>query len=319
MLGLMVRRGPVRHRKVWGAAALSAVALAAGFAWFAGLPGLVQHRLIQAGKTTVTADSLWLPRYHAVIDAMPITGVAANLSGLTFSPETGTLFATLNRPPEIIELSTGGQVLRHIPLSGGKDVESITHVQGDRFLILDEATSVIHEAHIGPETRAIDLTESRSVPLRTTLMSNFGFEGMSWDQHTQILFVTQEMLPTRVLAVSGLEAALAGDGRRLTVTEWRPGLLAGHAALDLTSVTVHDANGHILLLSHMSELLSEFAPDGTPVSLMSLRGGNHGLRDLVPQAEGLALGEDQTIYIVSEPNLFYRFEPRGPGPRTASD
>jgi uncharacterized protein YjiK len=34
----------------------------------------------------------------------------------------------------------------------------------------------------------------------------------------------------------------------------------------------------------------------------------HGLSRRVPQAEGLAVGPDGAIYVLSEPNLFYRFE-----------
>ncbi|MFP5340066.1 MAG: SdiA-regulated domain-containing protein, partial [Gammaproteobacteria bacterium] len=33
----------------------------------------------------------------------------------------------------------------------------------------------------------------------------------------------------------------------------------------------------------------------------------HGLERDVPQAEGMAMGPDGTLYLVSEPNLFYVF------------
>ncbi|MBW6114298.1 SdiA-regulated domain-containing protein, partial [Pseudomonas aeruginosa] len=39
---------------------------------------------------------------------------------------------------------------------------------------------------------------------------------------------------------------------------------------------------------------------------LTLRGGNHGLTDDVPQAEGLAMDDRGSLYVVSEPNLFYR-------------
>ena len=47
--------------------------------------------------------------------------------------------------------------------------------------------------------------------------------------------------------------------------------------------------------------------DGRPISTLSLLRGMHGLKRSVPQAEGLAMDEQGTLYLVSEPNLFYVF------------
>ncbi|PDQ07840.1 hypothetical protein CJZ73_23850 [Salmonella enterica subsp. enterica serovar Enteritidis] len=41
--------------------------------------------------------------------------------------------------------------------------------------------------------------------------------------------------------------------------------------------------------------------------VMSLRRGHCGLRRDIPQAEGIASDDRDTLWIVSEPNLFYRF------------
>ncbi len=46
---------------------------------------------------------------------------------------------------------------------------------------------------------------------------------------------------------------------------------------------------------------------GKAISTLSLEAGDHGLEADVPQAEGIAMGPDGTIYLVSEPNLFYVF------------
>ena len=51
----------------------------------------------------------------------------------------------------------------------------------------------------------------------------------------------------------------------------------------------------------------ELDADGQPLSGLSLSAGRHGLERDVPQAEGMAMGPDGTLYLVSEPNLFYVF------------
>lgn len=86
---------------------------------------------------------------------------------------------------------------------------------------------------------------------------------------------------------------------------------AGLGALfinDLASVTTHAPTGNLLLLSEESAMVVEYDPRGMPVSLLPLWRGLHGLARKIPQPEGLALAPDGSLFIVSEPNLFYRFE-----------
>ena len=70
------------------------------------------------------------------------------------------------------------------------------------------------------------------------------------------------------------------------------------------------------MLSAQSNLLLEIDERGEPVSFISLIGGFNGLERKIPRAEGVAIDEQGTIYLVSEPNLFYVFrkdEPPGGG------
>jgi len=76
---------------------------------------------------------------------------------------------------------------------------------------------------------------------------------------------------------------------------------------DLSSLTVHKETDHLLLLSHESHMRVEYNAGGQLLSLMGLQKGWSGLKDTVPQAEGLAVDAQRRLYIVSEPNLFYRF------------
>ncbi|MEM7148062.1 MAG: SdiA-regulated domain-containing protein [Verrucomicrobiota bacterium] len=42
---------------------------------------------------------------------------------------------------------------------------------------------------------------------------------------------------------------------------------------------------------------------------MDLEKGFHNLDHPIPQAEGVTLDDERNLYIVSEPNLLYRFKP----------
>ncbi|WP_185030253.1 SdiA-regulated domain-containing protein, partial [Pseudomonas chlororaphis] len=66
--------------------------------------------------------------------------------------------------------------------------------------------------------------------------------------------------------------------------------------------------GHTLVLSADSHMLLELDETGEQVSFMTLLGGFNGLKDTIPRAEGVAMDEQGNLYMVSEPNLFYRFE-----------
>ncbi|NLD01204.1 MAG: DNA-binding protein, partial [Gammaproteobacteria bacterium] len=56
-----------------------------------------------------------------------------------------------------------------------------------------------------------------------------------------------------------------------------------------------------------SKLLIEITTEGKVISFRSLARGFAGLQKGIPQAEGVNIDEDGYLYVVSEPNLFYRF------------
>jgi len=94
----------------------------------------------------------------------------------------------------------------------------------------------------------------------------------------------------------------------LQINEWRPRQNFQHFMCDLSPLSSEDQSGHLLLLSDESRLLAEYNTEGELVGLMPLWRGWHGLATSIQRAGGVAVGRDGTIYIISEPNLFYRFE-----------
>ena len=287
--------------------------LAIVFATYYRLPALAYYWLsMQHGASQWRHEGLWLPAYRVTVEGLAVEGVGGNLSGLTFNERTGTLFAIINRPAEIVELSTAGAVLRRIAIRGASDTEGISHIVDDLFVIADEHRHQLHFVRIGEDVTEVDVGEAPTVGLAIDLTRNLGFEGVSWDAANRRLYVGKERSPMRVLTVDGLETLVNGQRIDLQIGEWKPPRARTLFMRDLSSLSAHEATGNILLLSDESALIVEYAPDGTPVSMLPMWRGLHGLRRSVPQAEGLAIGPDGTLYVLSEPNLFYRFERNDP-------
>lgn len=276
-----------------------------GKVWATGLAG----HLWFAATGGPAAQAAISPGLHVAIEGLPISDIGNNLSGLTWSETTQTLFAVVNDPPTVLELSDEGALLRRIPIANARDTEAITHLGGQRFFLADEADQSLHLVDIGPETQEITLGQGPKLALSFDFQSNMGFEGISWDSRGQRLFLVQEMLPLRVMTVDGVAEALAGQSLRLRFREWPLGWANHLALVDLSSVSLNEATGHLLLLSHMSGMLLELDREGRTVASLSLRPGEAGLPAAIPQAEGLAVDGSGRIFIVSEPNLFYRFDP----------
>jgi uncharacterized protein YjiK len=255
-----------------------------------------------------TAASVWLPAYQVSINGRPVEGISENASGLTYNPRTGTLFTVINQPPNIAELTTDGKLVRSISLVGATDPEGITHVRDDHFILADEHEHQIYYIRIDASTTSVNLEGRPRIGLALDLKENLGFEGISWDSAGNRLFVTKEKSPLRVLEIGGLPELLDGSAIDLQIKEWKSPEAYSLFMTDLSSLTFHEPTGHMLLLSHESRLIVEYDKEGEPVSIMPLWKGWHGLRHFVPQAEGIAIGENGDLFLLSEPNLFYRFE-----------
>lgn len=251
--------------------------------------------------------SLRLAEYRVTLEARPIEGLAANASALTYNWRTDTLFTTTNRPPRIVELTRDGEVVRALPVDGIDDLEGITHIDGALFTIIDERKQRIYRVAIEADTARVDVKGAPCLGLDILQNGNLGLEGITWDERRHRLFVAKEKNP-RVFEIDGLTPLMDGGKMNLLIREWQPRQPFRHFLRDLSSLSRDDRTGHLLLLSDESRLLAEYGADGELLGLMPLWRGFHGLAANVPQAEGVAVGRDGTIYLISEPNLFYRFE-----------
>ena len=248
--------------------------------------------------------SLWLPDYRVTVEAQVIDGLSDDVSALTYDPDRRSLFTVTNQRAELIELSLAGKILRRMPLTGFGDAEAVEYISPGIYVISDERAQRLFKVHVDENTRWLDAADSEQLSLGLGLNGNKGFEGLAYDSQGQRLFVAKERDPLRILEITGFPGNEQRLNLQVTDDQRRDRRLF---VRDLSSLQFDERSGHLLALSDESRLVIELDLAGRPISTLSLLRGMHGLKRSVPQAEGLAMDEQGTLYLVSEPNLFYVF------------
>jgi uncharacterized protein YjiK len=245
------------------------------------------------------AASLWLPGYRAVLQVALPGLESEELSDLAYNPASGTLFAVSGKTPLLIEISTAGEVLRRMPVSGASNLEGVAVLEGDCMAIADERQERLSFFRIAAETKALRRKSSSSRSNSAIRIPEQRFEGLAWDKRHRRLLLGKEKHPVMVYG-------LASDGCRAS-GELHALVDLGVHMTDLAALTVDPRSGHIVALSQESHLLVELDEHYDPRNFIALLRGLNGLEHNIPQAEGVALDEAGNLYLVSERNLFYVF------------
>ena len=255
-------------------------------------------------------QGLNLTDYQVAIEGKKLADYK-NTSGLAFNHETGTLFTVLNDQGLIVELSREGVPLREIQVHGTDDLEGISHLEKDYYVVADERESKLWLLQIKPGMRDISIKDAKLLRFGMNERGNKNFEGVTYDSVHHRLIVVKERDPKYVMSVTGLYEPDASKQSQIEVQRMRQFDPALKWSLrDLSSVTYHEPTGHFFLLSDESKLLKQFNEAGQSLGSLALWKGFHGLQKSVPQAEGVSIDGEGNIYIVSEPNLFYVFKPK---------
>ncbi len=257
-------------------------------------------------STQQQADSIWLPGYRAVIQAKPLAGLEkAETSGLSWSPLSNTLFAVTGRIPKLVELSLEGEVLRVVELRGFSDPEGVEVLSDGRIAIIDERRGQLTAFYLPLDAEFIDGETLSSISLGANAGGNKGFEGIAWDARNQRMLLAKERSPFGLFSLPFPDADVDIEGPDHALQE----LPSAQVFMrDFSSLAIDQRTGHVLVLSDESRMLLELDTEGNPVSFISLAMGFNGLTRSIKQAEGVAMDGEGTIYIVSEPNLFYVFK-----------
>jgi len=253
------------------------------------------------------SQSIWLTDYRVELEAMPIEELDDDVSALTYDPERNSLFTVTNKQPQLLELSLDGRILRRIDLLGFGDAEAVEYISPGLYVITDERLQRLIKVRVDKHTTALHAEQSQQLSLGIGLNGNKGFEGLAYDSAGQRLFVAKERDPLRIYEIHGFPRRDPEQPFAVHVLDDQK-RDAGLFVRDLSSLQFDERSGHLLVLSDESRLVLELDVEGQPISSLSLLAGRHGLQRSVPQAEGIAMDNQGTLYLVSEPNLFYRFK-----------
>ncbi|MBP5944137.1 MULTISPECIES: SdiA-regulated domain-containing protein [unclassified Pseudomonas] len=246
-------------------------------------------------------ESIWLPDYRVVIDAKSLPGMEKDeASDLAYNPQTKTLFSVMGKNPFLVELSLQGEVLRKMPLVGWSNPEGLTVMENGLMAIVDERQHMLSIVKVESDTRELNIANFPKYDLGPSKDQNKAFEAITWDPRTQQLLLGEERPPKLFTWKSDGGQSLKGDKQKLASDELD--------IRNLSALATDPRTGHLLVLSADSHLLLELDEKGEQVSFMTLLGGFNGLKNTIPRAEGVTMDEAGTLYMVSEPNLFYRFE-----------
>lgn len=252
-------------------------------------------------STSEQNESVWLPDYVAVIDAKPLPGMEKDeASDLAYNPLTKTLFSVMGKNPFLVELTLDGEVLRKIPLVGWSNPEGLTVMENGLLGIVDERNHMLSMVTIDANTKSLNIADFPKYDLGPSKNQNKAFEAIAWDPRRQQLVLGEERPPQLFVWKSNGSQVLTGDKQKVPSDELD--------LRNLSALSVDPRTGHLLVLSADSHMLLELDELGEQVSFMTLLGGFNGLKDTIPRAEGVAIDDHGNLYMVSEPNLFYRFE-----------
>lgn len=243
---------------------------------------------------------------YKIVHVKSVENIAENLSGITYSPNSSTLFAVINNPEEIIELSKTGEIIRKIAMQNFHDTEGVAHIGGDSYAIIQETSRAISIVTISEETVELDANTFRQFNISDALVANGGLEGVAWSVNTG-LYVANEHSPNEVihLPLSLFNQTTAGDignvlphyFKNLPVED-----ISGlhFSELDQLLFVLSDESRSLLAVNKQGEVKSRFNFDRTPL----------GLSQSIRQPEGITMDKNNNIYVVGEPNIFMVLAPK---------
>ncbi|HGB7146688.1 TPA: SdiA-regulated domain-containing protein, partial [Salmonella enterica subsp. enterica serovar Saintpaul] len=217
-------------------------------------------------------SALALSSYKAVIQQKPVAGVKSNLSGLTYSAEDRMLFAVINNPPELVWLTTEGQLVGRMPLQGIYDPESIAWSGGNQFQIGSEKDGAVYKTQVDIQRGTMQIISMVKLE-GYDKAKNKGLEGTAWDAKNERLYAAKERKPIMIK-----EVEMSKNG----ITRALPSAITASVS-DVSGLEYHAPTDSLLVLSDESKMILEVSSEWRVRDRLFLTAEWSGLRDDIPQ------------------------------------
>jgi uncharacterized protein YjiK len=268
------------------------------FVYFSDLDDQIKYKIFHNKDNNLIKNSSFIYEFKEIKE------IKDNLSGITYSPKTNTLFAISNSPRYIYELDKEGNFLRKIYLDGFKDTEDITHIKDDLFAIVDEELNGFFLLKIDENTKIIykkDSLKEFTVDVKT--LENFGLEGISYDLENYIFYLVNERNPKKVITVKGFM-----NNNPIVVKENFEIAENNDYLGDFAAIYFDNKSKNIYILSEETTLLGRVDDNKDFGKYLDLSANKISLA--ITNPEGITKDSDGNFYIVGEPNHFLSIKKR---------
>jgi uncharacterized protein YjiK len=260
-----------------------------------------------AASASAGINSLDLSQYQHTatydLSATPFFPASSEASAITYNWDNGNLFILGDEGDALLEITTSGQFVSTMNLTGFADTEGLTYIGGGEFVIGEERLQDVYKLTYTAGATA-DRSSLPSASIGPTV-GNVGIEGFSFDPLTGRYILVKEKTPQGIYDTA---ITFPGAGDLNPANLFNPALLG---LLDLSDVQVLSTvpslvgtpdQDNLLIYSQESARLLEVTRTGQVLSSFSFAG-------IAGDAEGVTIGPDGTIYVAGEFPAVYVLTP----------
>lgn len=260
------------------------------------------------------SEKTFLEQFVKPDQVLSVKEAAGNLSGVVYNFDTQTYFVIQNNSYQIVEYDkTFTKSLRTIKLVNlpDKDTEDIAYLGKDQFAINMENNLILIFTLKAGQT-SVDVSPKRddvqALQLPAPRKDNKGIEGLCFAPKVGAngtFYAVQEDRPKRVFMIPRpADSKDVFSHRNLKYFEpFNVDKIFKHVMSDLAGCTFDEKTGHVIILSHESSRLMEVTQGGVVVKTLDLP-------TVVEQYEGVTVGPEGELVLVSEPDKVVIFKPK---------